>query len=314
MGYQIPAHVKQFAEDVVFKMRSSPPLTSAQVEEARRGISDLIDRSEGPICRELMATHLFPQPNRYRGQLHTGGNTQFSTLPLPHNPKFNIPPVVTPKPDVHYGYSKNLFTRDEQSALSHSRLSSFTKPTGDNILPFLIFEIKSFHGSRWVAENRAAGAGAHSVNSMKTLLTFAAHDNSTRKISTTDSLCFSFVTDTEGSSLWVHFANDQSDFVSTRLQGYWMSEPKDIQRFCSDVKNILDYMLDVRLVKVKEAIRDLLPTLEPPQATAALKRRRSTTIVSSSQRPPTFSEDPRSVTTIPSEASKLSATHRKLPS
>lgn len=105
---------------------------------------------------------------------------------------------------------------------------------------------------------------------METLLEFARQANGSRTLSATDTLCFSSVIDTEAVSLWVHSKNDEAEFYRSKIDAYFMSKPEDIQRFRRDAKNILDHALDGRLTKVKEAIQDLLPTLEPPKGQAKI--------------------------------------------
>ncbi|MCJ1250503.1 hypothetical protein MMC30_007731 [Trapelia coarctata] len=276
MGFRMPPTVQQFVKEVVQKSRSSPSLTAEEIRAVQERVEDLSERSEAPISRELLTTSIFPSETQpgYSRRLQTGGNTPFSTTPLPYTPQYNYLPIVTPSPDVHYGYDNRVFSKTQLSVLGAPQLSSYTMPTADNILPCLIFELKSqaHKGSRWVAENQAAGAGAHCVSSMETLLDYAKQANDSRTLTTTDTLCFSSVIDTEAISLWVHFKSDEAEFYGSKVDAYFMSKPEDVQRFRRDAKNILDHALDGRLTKVKEAIQDLLPTLEPPKGKASKRK------------------------------------------
>jgi len=284
MGFHIPPTVQHFVENVVQKNRTSPPLTSEEIRAVQERVEDLSNSSEAPVSRELLATSMFPLPTQYSRRLQTGGDTPFSTTPLPYTPQYNYLPIVTPKPDVHYGYDKRVFDKNQLSILGHSQLSSYTKPTADNILPYLIFELKSQarKGSRWVAENQAAGAGAHCVSSMETLLEYARQGNGSRGLTTPDTLCFSCVIGTEAVALWVHFKKNEAEFYGSMVDGYFMRKPEDIQRFRRDAKNILDHALNDRLAVVKKAIQDLLPTLEPPNG-KVFKRKASAGSASSVQ-------------------------------
>jgi len=256
----IPPVVCDFAQKVITKERTSPGLTPQKLAHIRTRLSTLDSADEEVIRSGFASTDLFPTTMDYREELNhysiaTGANLPFDKKGLPHTSGFNYPPIVTPKPDMQYGYPLSSFDGPQSQlprVMQHPRLQPYAKPNSATHWPFFAVEYKSPSrlGSRWVAENQNAATGAHCVNSIETLLSYTKNKER-RQI--TDSIFFSCVVDVENASLWVHWAErgDRQRFVSSEAEHYHFRRPHEINAFRSSVKIIIDFGLNERLNMIK---------------------------------------------------------------
>lgn len=185
-GKRLPEDLQKFRDTDILKQRSSPQLGDDSVLEVMDTAEEIAESTEAPTSK-LMRTAMFPLKHS-RG-IGEGGNTLWSTDPLPNNPRYQYP-LAAPKPDVHLGYStgqRSQWSFEESNVIDHRVAQPYTQPARDNTFPFLIFEIKSeaAGGTLWHAENQAAGSGSHSVSALSWLL-----DQASVTSSTTDKVAF----------------------------------------------------------------------------------------------------------------------------
>jgi hypothetical protein len=207
---------------------------------------------------DLVLSDMFPLK---RSSVGRGGNTQWSTEALPFNPNYGKA-LSASKPDLHYGYATGQsgdWSAEENAILDDVVAMPYTQPARCNKFPFLVFELKSeaTGGTLWHAENQAAGSGTCCVNGMLWLLQQAAPDR-TRRV--TDCIAFSVAATHRVTVFYVHYyVKEEQCFYMSFIQNIWNSEPADIQRCHNIIKNILDYSLDIRQRKIKDALALLYP-------------------------------------------------------
>ncbi len=285
-GTSIPEPVRIFAQDLFQKARSSPCLNDEELFSIREELSELVNADEVTTRQGFNATKLFPTRKDYKHQVAIGGNIPFDQTALPFTPHLNFPPIVTPKPDLQYGYLRDSFDPIQSAVMRHNRLAPVSHPTPATYWPFLVVEFKSASrgGTRWVAENQNAGTGSHCVNSIETLLNYTRSQELQRKV--IDSVTFSCVVDADFGSLWVHWQDSGKDnspprFVSSEVDSYSFKKLKDLCKFRASVRNIIDYGTDKRLSMIKEAladIRPLVPKWDVEDKVAKSRRRASSYI------------------------------------
>ena len=256
-GRRMPEDIKNLVNTHILKERSSPELTEEELLEVKDTVEGVWDNAE-PKASDLIRTKAFPTKRR---GIAEGGNTQWSTDPLPTNPQYPHP-ISTPKPDFHYGYPtgpKSDLTDQEAAVADHRAARSRTQPTRDNINPFLAIEFKSeaTGGTIWVAENQAAGSAAHIVHSLRWLLSQASPS---RTCSNTDSVAFtSSLTQRTAVFHVAWYSEEERRIIMSYINDYSFMKDSDIQGCRSIVKNILDYGEDVRKPVVKKALGELFP-------------------------------------------------------
>ncbi len=266
----MPPTVRDFAQKIITKKRTSPDLTQQELAYIREQLSALDNADEEVVRTGFASTPIFPKPIDYKEGINhysiaVGANIPFDKKGLPYTSGFRYPAIVTPKPDMHYGYPQKSFDGPESQlpeVMRHPRLQPYAKPTSATHWPFFAVEYKSPSrlGSRWVAENQNAGTGAHCVNSIETLLSYTKNKEENQ---ITDSIAFSCVVDLENASLWVHWVErgEYRRFVSSEVGHYHIRTPDDINAFRSSVKNIIDFGLTERLEMIKTALYEALPQM-----------------------------------------------------
>lgn len=263
-GMTTPGPVQSFAQGIMGRKRASPGLHGEELMSTRKQLSSLADADEEITRTGLSRTTLFPTTADYNDQIATGANIPFDRTALPHVPGFNFPPIVTPRPDLHYGYPRDSFSAHEYGVMQHRRLDPYAHPNSANFWPFFLVEFKSSSrgGTHWVAENQNAGSGSHCVNSIQSLMNYTRGNKRRAMI---DSVVFSCVADAGFASIWVHWqgVGDDPRFVSSEVESYRLKRPEDLSKFRSSVRNIIEYGIDERLTTIKNALHDLLPQLLP---------------------------------------------------
>ncbi|KAL9121622.1 MAG: hypothetical protein Q9187_001814 [Circinaria calcarea] len=259
-GMSIPAPIHSFAQKIIEKERTSPGLKDEEILFIRKQLSALDNADEEITRTGFNRTSLFPTQADYDNAVATGANIPFDQKALPRVLGFNFPPIVTPKPDLHYGYPRNSFNTPEYGVMRHNRLDSYAHPNSANYWPFFAVEFKSSSrgGTHWVAENQNAATGSHCVNSIETLLNYTRGKEGREM---TDSVAFSCVADANFASLWVHWqdSGNITRFMSSEMASYCFKRPNDLRAFRSSVRNIIDHGIDERLVMVKDALCNILP-------------------------------------------------------
>ena len=285
-GNLIPESVRTFAQDLLQKERTSPGLNDEDCFAIREELSELANADEATTRKGFDATNLFPTRRVYKNQIAVGGSVPFDQTALPFTRGLNLPPIVTPRPDLHYGYPRESFDPVESAVMRHNRLSAFSHPTTASYWPFFAVEFKSGSrgGTHWVAENQNAGTGTHCVSSIETLLKYTRAPEVQRKM--IDSLAFSCVADADFGSLWVHWQSWRTDnepprFLSSEVDSFSFKKLKDLRQFRACVKNIIEYGINERLVMVKEALAvclRMIPDWDAEEKMAKVRRRAASQI------------------------------------
>ncbi|KAI4115572.1 MAG: hypothetical protein LQ338_007838 [Usnochroma carphineum] len=258
-GDKIPPELRKFVDAEILERRSSQ-LSPERLTETVNTAVDIADSAEGNIY-DLIGTAMFPVKRRDVGR---GGNTPWSTDPLPRNSRYPQP-LAAPKPDVHIGYPtdmKSTWTVKENAVTDHRVARPYTRPARGNAFPFLVFEMKSeaTGGTLWQAENQAAGSGAHCVNSMRWLLREA---NRSETPSILDTVAFSIATTHRQAIYHVHFYTEEDEVNYMSWIGTFSTlHAADIQKSSDVIENILDHGLETRQPKIRSALGKIWPSLE----------------------------------------------------
>ena len=286
-GTKMPKDVRAFVEEhIVNKPRSSPPLPQEELKRVITVSDQVANSSEGAVY-DIVNTAMFPI---MQDGVVGGGDTPFSSEPLPSRPEAFYE-LAVPRPDRHYGYPTGQngdFSRPQNDVLDHPYMKKYSQPTSDCAFPFLIIEIKSEAkgGTLWHAENQAAGSGSHCVNAMAYLIHQAeqlqtrefdpiknlkrgadlkdsisrdgSHQDSTADA--TKALAFSICLTARNVMLYVHsYSSTRQEYLMSLVSSFLPSKIKDIQECRNQVKNILDFALQVRRKRISEALDALYP-------------------------------------------------------
>ena len=254
IGIRNPGAIQEFVEQTIFQDRGSP-LSEKELDEVQRTADKMYNHSESKVTG-IISTPMF---RLSRDGMEDDANTQWTTEPLPNSSGARR--MVAPKADVHFGYSYTSFTMNEKAVCKHARVLPYAKPTPYNVLPFLIFEIKSEApgGTLWLAENQAAGAGCHSVCSVRFLLEEAEKQSTEpRDIGITDAICFSATINARQVGLWIHYYEDGMYMMSC-IGNYFYSDRASINKFRNALDNIVDHCMGTRLDLIKETFNKLFP-------------------------------------------------------
>lgn len=289
-GRTMPQAVRDYAQTIMEKQRKSPGLNEAEMAKVRKELYTLDSTDEDVTRMSLARTDLFPLSSDFDDDtVAVGGSIPFNLQGLPYTSGRRFKPIAIPKPDLHYGYPSDSFNHAETMVMQRERLSPYAAPSTASYWPFFAVEFKSPSrgGTDWVAENQNAGTGAHSVNSVETLMSYTKNQEK-RKI--TDSVFFSCVANASHATLWVHWRalGDEPRIVSGEMNMFSFKKPDSLRTFHATVKNIIDHGINERLTRIKEALNDCLPLVpewffEEDEKRKAKKRKQSSQSSSKSQ-------------------------------
>ena len=256
----MPKEIKELLDTHILKGRSSPPLTQEEVLEVVETAEDLMDSAESKAS-DLIKSKAFPvKPHG----IAEGRDTLWTTDPLPRNPLYPHP-LSTPKPDFHYGYPsghKSDLPDEAMAVLDHQVARPFTQPTRENILPFLMLEVKSeaTGGTLYIAENQAVGSGVHSVEALRWLLSQAFPS---KVPAVTDAIAFTgAITPRSGVFYILWYSEEHGHHVMSKFKNVSFLEGPDnpdIQECRNVMKNMLDFGLEIRRPIITEALGNLFP-------------------------------------------------------
>ncbi|KAI0103758.1 hypothetical protein GGR51DRAFT_524398 [Nemania sp. FL0031] len=252
-GVHIPPNLRTFLDTTILKRRE-PPLGDDAIARVMNALEEISDSGETNV-KQLLHTDMFPY--RRRG-VRVETDSKWSSTPLPNDPEENSD-IATPKPDYSVGYSVADWSPAHRNVLKSAEAGVYTQPGGNALLPFLIIEAKSeaTGGSMFVAENQAAGAGSHSVNSLLWLYNKAGI---TDTVDQTNKVAFSITLCQRQAHIYLHWYSEDDDrFYMSMAEAFWVWKPDDI-RACHDaVENIVDYALGARRDAIKQALDVLSP-------------------------------------------------------
>ncbi|KAK0303016.1 hypothetical protein LTR82_017680 [Friedmanniomyces endolithicus] len=268
LGDGIPGEIKTVLDQKVFKERSSPPLSDEAVDEVQQFVVHNAGATEATVT-DLTSTPMFPFKGRGVKQLK---NSQWNRVALPKNPECGNE-LVTPRPDVHHGYSMQKpdtpWTRAQITTIEHPYARLYTQPGNGVSFPFLVVEVKgeAMGGTLFHAENQAAGSGAQAVAILRWLL--GQQPRRIQHESCADPIAFSISMSHREAVFHVHWwSEDLRCYFMSHLRNYHTTSPTDIRACNSAVKNIIDYALNDRISR----IRLLLDALDPPPEHWTFKR------------------------------------------
>ncbi|KAI9689146.1 MAG: hypothetical protein M1822_000884 [Bathelium mastoideum] len=254
-GRDVDDDIRKLLDKHILKPGDSPRLTGTEVFDVVDTAVDLLDHAEGKASA-LIDTKAFPVK---RAGVSEGRNAQWSTDGLPSNPKYPHQ-LYAPKPDRHYGYPlgrKSNWTDEEMVIVDHRTAQPYTQPTGENLFPFLMLEIKSdaTGGGLYVAENRAVGSGVHSVESLRWLLSQAFPSQAP---AATDAVAFTGAISPRFAVFYVLWYSEKKQrYIMSKFKSIsFMEGPErpDIQQCRDIVKNMLTYGADIRQPIIRKAL------------------------------------------------------------
>ena len=262
-GRKMPSDIKAFVNEcIVNKHRSSPPLTQEEIEEVIDE-ADLVANSCEVAVSRLLDTKMFPFR---RAGVGGGGGASFSSEPLPNLPDA-FHKLAVPKPDRFFGYTAGQagsFTRDQNNVISHPFMTKFAQPTLGSAFPWLVVEVKSEArgGTVWHAENQAAGSGSHCVSTMRWLMEQVAEncdDSAGMDNQAIDTVAFSICFIARQVLLYVHSVSKTNKYFMSLVSVFMPTDGKDVQKCRDQIKNIMDFGINVRRPKIVNALDKLYP-------------------------------------------------------
>ncbi|KAI4150797.1 MAG: hypothetical protein L6R39_002166 [Caloplaca ligustica] len=140
-GRQMPEELRTFASTQILNRRHSPQLGHEAISKVIDAVEELADSTEGPTAK-LIRTDMFPFA---RAGIAEGGNSPWSTVPLPNNPGYQYD-VSAPKPDTHFGYPTNQrsgWSYAQANVVIHPVVRPYAQPARGNTFPSLMVEMKS---------------------------------------------------------------------------------------------------------------------------------------------------------------------------
>ncbi|KAI9842749.1 MAG: hypothetical protein M1837_006932 [Sclerophora amabilis] len=180
--------------------------------------------------------------------------------------------VPCPIPDLLYGFEHDCFDSEERLTqecnLDGVDLTRISHPSRDLYWPFFVVEFKSqvSRGNVWRATNQCAGGGSACVKALEALLEISSpwlpgrEENHDGRVDGTSSrsLVYSVAVDDQLAVLNVHWFDVlKQEFHLQRIATYILTDPTDVQQFCTRVKGILEWGLATRLPQIKEALRTI---------------------------------------------------------
>ena len=256
-GLHIPGELQNLIDKHIRKPRTSPRLDDQDQAKIKKRVIEVWHKAETAVSAIIQS----PLFDLDYPTLTEGGNTIWTKQPLPSNPKASLP-ILTPKPDKHFGFPAALDSKwsDEELGVAEYPVARpYTQPSRENMFPCLISELKSeaTKANFYAAEAQAAGAGAHRVASLLWLLDVVKPD---REPASTGARAFSSVLSQREAVAYVHFYNptDKSFYMSF-LDAFYFVKDKDAQNCRDHHKNVVEWMIEI----MQPIVRDLLTEAHP---------------------------------------------------
>jgi hypothetical protein len=158
--------------------------------------------------------------------------------------------VSQPRPDKLYGYTVKAFT--ESQVLAQSMLSPATATCVS--FPFLTIEFKAQGGTAgdlWVAVNECAGASSACLNATDQLNISLHQCQSTQRVL---NLCYSIAVDNNIAQIWISWKDNEARYYIQRVAIFLLLDREDFQKFCDQVRNILEWGMGARLTQIRNAL------------------------------------------------------------
>ena len=166
-----------------------------------------------------------------------------------------------PKPDLAFGYSQAAFDTNQRTAIGllvNELKQSYAMPVRSLRFPFLQIEFRALAmgGSPFGAKNQAASAGAIAMNG---LLELNRRNSAEPGFDSDNPQFFSLTMNNIYASVNVHWLSHSAENGSIRynmgtLSDHLLTESGGLKAVYQIVKNILDYAVNERLAKIREAL------------------------------------------------------------
>jgi hypothetical protein len=159
--------------------------------------------------------------------------------------------VSQPRPDKLYGYTVKAFTESQVQAKSMFNPATATCVS----FPFLTIDIKAQGGTAgdlcWVAVNQCAGASSACLNATDQLNISLQQCQSTQRVL---NLCYSIAVDNSTAQIWISWKENEATYYLQRVATFLLLDREHFQKFCDQVRNILDWGMGARLTQIRNAL------------------------------------------------------------
>jgi hypothetical protein len=265
--FQPTSAIRIFSEGIVHGERDSPGLSNAEQNRISIISRRMQDEVEANVMDALVPL-LFPLPEVAFGRENLAKNRDVEFLrncvPTPSASANSILALAldtagcpkNPKPDLCFGYSKSAFDKESQKAFN-DMFPSLSGLSRGIYHPFMIVEWKSSAtgGTQYDAQNQAMRSGAALVNARLDLL---LRIDELPPLST-DTCVFSCTVDTYTANIHVHWcevdeATGTRSFYMNAVSDVMLKRPDEVWRLRREIENIMDWGLEARLERTREAV------------------------------------------------------------
>ncbi|KAH0562002.1 hypothetical protein GP486_003296 [Trichoglossum hirsutum] len=265
--FQPTSAIRIFSEGIVHGERNSPGLSNAEQTNISTISCRMQDEAEANVMDAIVPL-LFPLPEIVFGRTNLAKNRDVEFLPnrVP-TPSTTANSILTlaldaagclknPKPDLCFGYPKSAFDDDSQRDFNDMFLN-LTGLSRGIYHPFMIVEWKSSAtgGTQYDAQNQAMRSGAALVSARLDLFLRINEIPPPP----TETCVFSCTVDTYTANIHIHWcevdeASGARSFHMNTVSDVMLKRPDEVRRLRREIENIMDWGLDVRLVKTKQVV------------------------------------------------------------
>ena len=164
--------------------------------------------------------------------------------------------ISTPKPDLIYGYRRDVFSLQQNSIL-WSMGDEMVANSQDLLYPFFVVEQKcdgpSGTGSLWVATNQCLGASASCVDIIERLNERLNRYTSDRG-RLLDSTVFSIAMNGTEARLYVTWKQENTRFLTRKIDSFLLQDPDHYVRFYKIVHSIIRWGKGKRFDAIQNAL------------------------------------------------------------
>ncbi|KAK7751162.1 hypothetical protein SLS62_006846 [Diatrype stigma] len=182
--------------------------------------------------------------------------------------------VVTPRPDIVYGYSaRSPGPLSQAQQLSVQNWADISTVNNFSLtFPFVVVEIMAeghANGNPWVAVSQCLGGYKTCVNVVLQLNQLLMDSTGAN---TVNDASFGIVMDQKSDTVLVAWKGDELKYLTWELGSFLLGRPKDSIQFRKIVKNIMDWGGNQRLKEIQDAL-DLIAEENRKAASSAARSR-----------------------------------------
>ncbi|KAI0403527.1 hypothetical protein F4802DRAFT_292129 [Xylaria palmicola] len=278
---QLPGCVSSHVVETLRAERDSPGPSPEQVDGYIDRLETLQRGCSEADVEEFFTDTVFPKNSDLTyGRLAGLENSKLSLMAnhlVPNNSESPFR-ISQPKPDLLYGYSGDprdgAFTQPQflAQARLHPRNARFPEATTKGLrFPFFAIEFKAAGGTRgdlWVATNQCAGASAACLNAVDQLNT-SLREYSAQSV---NNLSYSIAMDNNVAQLYISWKEGDLNYYLQRIDAFLLSSPEHFKDFRNQVRNILDWGKNERLMRIGDALDVILEENRKSASEAAKSR------------------------------------------